>query len=290
MNNLVNVAFEGKPVFTATDGEGTVWFSAKNVAEALGYKQPKLAVQNWVDEKDRIALCDLKNPIPQRGVDLNPPLEMGCNPGIAAANFARQTMISKRTVLRFLMRCNAPKAEPFQDWLLDEVLPAIEKTGSYAVAAPPPPTPMYFQMGLDETRVTALRLALESLTLARSASKALALGDYSTLTQVRMANQHLNVMRGRNGAWLGAAVSRAAKAAGMSETFHGNPTAGSQYQSRTYPTAWLIKVVEDELWDKMELDVTLRTHTQMDITPSLAKVVEIQSDMLALEAGVADVH
>ena len=208
--------------------------------------------------------------------------------GLAAANFARQTMISKRTVLRFLMRCDAPKAEPFQDWLLDEVLPAIEKTGSYAVAAPP--TPMYFQMGLDETRVTALRLALESLTLARSASKALALGDYSTLTQVRMANQHLNVMRGRNGAWLGAAVSRAAKAAGMSETFHGNPTAGSQYQSRTYPTAWLIKVVEDELWDKMELDVTLRTHTQMDITPSLAKVVEIQSDMLALEAGVADVH
>ena len=183
MNNLVNVAFEGKPIFTATDSDGNVWFSAKNVAEALGYSDVKKAVQNWVEEKDRVALCDLKNPTFNGGVDLTPSVGNSQLAGLAAANFARQVMISKRTVLRFLMRCSAPKAEPFQDWLVDEVLPAIENTGSYSVAGNAPRQELTMP-----TLREALAMWLAQIDEKEKLAEQMGLKDWYTQYQIRNAN------------------------------------------------------------------------------------------------------
>jgi len=43
------------------------------------------------------------------------------------------TLISESGLYRILAKCNLPKCEPFENWVFDEVLPSIRKTGSYSV-------------------------------------------------------------------------------------------------------------------------------------------------------------
>jgi prophage antirepressor-like protein len=46
----------------------------------------------------------------------------------------RMTVLTEAGVYRLVMRSNLPAAEAFQDWLAEEVLPALRRTGSYSVA------------------------------------------------------------------------------------------------------------------------------------------------------------
>ena len=41
--------------------------------------------------------------------------------------------VNEQNLYRVIMRSDKPQAEPFQDWVCGEVLPAIRKTGSYSV-------------------------------------------------------------------------------------------------------------------------------------------------------------
>lgn len=43
-------------------------------------------------------------------------------------------IVTEGGLYRLIMRSNSPLADPFQDWVTDEVLPAIRRTGSYGVA------------------------------------------------------------------------------------------------------------------------------------------------------------
>ena len=61
---------------------------------------------------------------------------------------------SEMQLYKFIMRSNAPKAEPFQDWVCGEVLPSIRKTGGYSLA----PTPKIPQ-DIEEVLEMALELA-----------------------------------------------------------------------------------------------------------------------------------
>ena len=42
-----------------------------------------------------------------------------------------QTLVSERGLYRVIFRSNKKEAEKFQDWVFDEVLPSIRKTGQY---------------------------------------------------------------------------------------------------------------------------------------------------------------
>lgn len=46
---------------------------------------------------------------------------------------ARITLISESGLYRILAKCNLPKCEPFENWVFDEVLPSIRKTGGYGI-------------------------------------------------------------------------------------------------------------------------------------------------------------
>lgn len=88
--------------------DGNPYFVGKDVATALGYKDPKNALKTHVRDKHK-----------RRGQITTP--------------FGKQTMtlISEAGLYSLIMRSNLPKAEDFQDWVVEEVLPAIRKTGSY---------------------------------------------------------------------------------------------------------------------------------------------------------------
>lgn len=123
--NLFN--FEGFDVrVVLVDGEP--WFSARDVAEGLGYSNPQKAVRDH---------C--KSPRP---AGVNDSFTLGPSANI----------IPERDVYRLVMRSKMPQAERFEEWVVSEVLPSIRKTGGYTAPAQP----------ADLSKLEILQMALES--------------------------------------------------------------------------------------------------------------------------------
>ena len=87
--------------------DGKPYFSASDVATALGYANPHKAVADH---------C--KNTILRRGND-----SLGRDQNI---NF-----IPEGDIYRLIVRSKLPSAEKFEKWVFDDVLPSIRKTGGY---------------------------------------------------------------------------------------------------------------------------------------------------------------
>lgn len=92
---------------------GEPWFVASDVARALGYANPAEAIQDH---------CKKVNKINHHSKTLppTPPVNI--------------LIIPESDVYRLVMRSNLPGAEEFQDWVVEDVLPSIRKTGSYSIA------------------------------------------------------------------------------------------------------------------------------------------------------------
>lgn len=86
--------------------EGKQYFMANDVAKALGYSEPKNAVARH---------C--KGALKQSYLT---------NGGKQEVNF-----IPEGDVYRLIIRSKLPRAEEFEKWVFDEVLPSIRKTGGY---------------------------------------------------------------------------------------------------------------------------------------------------------------
>lgn len=95
--------------------EDEPWFVAMDVAAALGYADPSRAVIQHC--KKSIKTTKLAN---HQG---EPPVNI--------------SLIPESDVYRLIMRSNLPKAEEFQAWVCEEVLPAVRRTGSYSLQALP---------------------------------------------------------------------------------------------------------------------------------------------------------
>jgi prophage antirepressor-like protein len=88
------------------------WFVALDVTTALGYANGRDAVSKLPERmRNSVALAD-----GNRG-----------NPN--------HVVINEAGVWRLTMRSTLPAAEAFQDWLAEEVIPSIRRTGSYALAS-----------------------------------------------------------------------------------------------------------------------------------------------------------
>lgn len=81
------------------------WFYGTNVAKALGYENPARDVQRHCKKVNKFS------PTESVGTPYN--------------------IIPESDVYRLVMRSNLPNAEKFQDWVVEEVLPSIRKTGQY---------------------------------------------------------------------------------------------------------------------------------------------------------------
>lgn len=113
MSNAIQpFAFEDHLVRTIMDDGGEPWFVAKDVALALGYQ--------WNG-----AACIAHVPEEWRGVRTVLTLRRG-----------EQEMLtlSEQGLYFFVARSDKPAALPFQRWLAGEVLPALRRTGRYALA------------------------------------------------------------------------------------------------------------------------------------------------------------
>lgn len=89
------------------DVNGEPWFVASDIAKALGYERPNDAVNTHCKKVNKFSYGDM----PQGAQPYN--------------------IIPESDVYRLVMRSNLPDAERFQTWVVEEVLPAIRKTGGY---------------------------------------------------------------------------------------------------------------------------------------------------------------
>ncbi|UQS85809.1 ORF6C domain-containing protein (plasmid) [Apilactobacillus apisilvae] len=116
-----NFNFRGEDIFTI-EINNKVWFWGKQVAKLLQYKKPNNAVTTLIKENHRKTLS--QSACPDLGL-----AKMLWN----GYDHSAKTLIDISGVYSLIMRSNLPQAEQFQDWVTDEVLPSIQRTGGYQV-------------------------------------------------------------------------------------------------------------------------------------------------------------
>lgn len=87
---------------------GTPWLVGKDVAIALGYKEPTKAVRDKVDPEDR-GMSKMDTPSGEQ----------------------EMLIINESGLYSLILSSKMPKAKAFKHWVTSEVLPAIHKTGAY---------------------------------------------------------------------------------------------------------------------------------------------------------------
>ena len=88
--------------------DGQVGFVGKDVAEVLGYSNPRDALRKHVDEDDKaVAFCD------------------------SLGGQQQTTFINESGLYSLILSSKLPKAREFKHWVTAEVLPQIRKTGGY---------------------------------------------------------------------------------------------------------------------------------------------------------------
>ena len=93
-----------------------VLFNAKCVGEILGIVDVNSVVRNFNDKQ----ILKLKNSDVQ-------------DTQFRKLNNAGENFLTESGVYKLIMRSNKPEAEQFQDWVTDDLLPTIRKTGGYVV-------------------------------------------------------------------------------------------------------------------------------------------------------------
>ena len=94
-----------------------VYFCGSDIAKALGYKNTREAIKKHC-RADGVAKCD--------GVS-----QTTNQYGITTEQKVQLTFIDEGNLYRLIAHSKLPKAEEFERWVFEEVLPTIRKTGGY---------------------------------------------------------------------------------------------------------------------------------------------------------------
>ncbi|MEN8076597.1 BRO family protein [Clostridioides difficile] len=113
MNNIMN--FENKKV-EVFEWNGQVLFNPYHVAECLDITDVKSSIRNF-NEKQVIKLTNSKMH----------------NMHFRKLHNTGENFLTESGVYKLIFKSKKKEAEKFQDWVTDEVLPQIRKTGSYTI-------------------------------------------------------------------------------------------------------------------------------------------------------------
>ena len=110
MNDLTTFS---KPEFgqvRTVEIDGTPWLVGKDVAVALGYKNPQRAIRDHVDTEDQ-----------------------GVTKTVTPSGEQEMLIINESGLYSLVLSSKLPTAKKFKRWVTSEVIPSIRKTGSYSV-------------------------------------------------------------------------------------------------------------------------------------------------------------
>ena len=97
---------------------GKMWFCGADVAKALGYKRTNEAITQHCKEPGTVNY--------RIGVQTGTKAD-----GTPAIQQIKMKFISEGNVFRLITHSKLPKAEKFESWVFDEILPTIHRTGGY---------------------------------------------------------------------------------------------------------------------------------------------------------------
>lgn len=92
--------------------DGDPWFVGKDVAVSLGYANPQKAIRDHVDDEDRTVNDSF------------------------TVNGTTVALINESGLYSLILSSKLPDAKKFKRWVTSEVLPAIRKTGRFAMDGP----------------------------------------------------------------------------------------------------------------------------------------------------------
>lgn len=124
MNSLTVFEFDSQEI-RFVDGKPV----ANDVAKILGYADPAKTVSTKVKDKNK-----------------------GVTKMVTPRGIQSVTVLEEAGIYQLIFSSKLPSAEKFQDWVFEEVLPAIRKTGSFAVT----PKPQRTAIGAYQERVEAM--------------------------------------------------------------------------------------------------------------------------------------
>lgn len=106
------------PLRSFLDEKGDPWFIGGDACKTLGYANTAKAISDNVDEEDR-------GYIMLTGVVI-PPITHSYTPGSTL-------VINESGLFALILRSTKPEAKAFKRYVTSEVLPALRKTGQYAI-------------------------------------------------------------------------------------------------------------------------------------------------------------
>ena len=142
MNALQTFTFAGTAPLRTWIEDGIIEFAAKDVCDALGYADSKKAIS---------AHC--------KGGAIYHPLQT--TGGLQGVRF-----IHEADLYRLVMSSKLEGAVTFQDWIVEEVLPALRTTGTYTVAPQQPQLPQNYLEALKLLVTTTEQAEVLKLTVA----------------------------------------------------------------------------------------------------------------------------
>lgn len=101
-------SFNAHAVRAFADAAGNPWFCANDVCAVLGYKNPRMSVERH---------CKAEGVLKR-----DTPTESGTQ---------EMTFINEGNLYRLIVKSRKPEAVEFERTVMDEILPAIRKTGKY---------------------------------------------------------------------------------------------------------------------------------------------------------------
>lgn len=124
----------------AVEIDSEPWFVGKEIAEALGYSNPRDALANHVDDEDKatVAIHD-------------------------GSQNRNMTVINESGVYSLIFSSKLESAKKFKRWVTSEVLPSIRKHGTYAA---PGAMPQGVEAAAPEAVLRPFAAAMETLTAA----------------------------------------------------------------------------------------------------------------------------
>ena len=136
MNELQLFNFEGNEVRTLKIDEEPL-FVGKDVAEILGYSNPRKALKDHVDEEDKKDGVTIRDSI---GRDEEDKISKIVNESQILQNaenvndsqrMVTVDLINESGLYSLILSSKMPNAKKFKHWVTSEVLPAIRKNGAY---------------------------------------------------------------------------------------------------------------------------------------------------------------
>lgn len=118
MSDLIPFAFEQHEIRAIADEHGDPWFVASDVASILGYRDTFNMARMLDDDESAPHNVRVRS---ENGVEQD----------------REMTIISESGLYACILKSRRPEAKRFRKWVTSEVLPAIRKTGRYAIPTDP---------------------------------------------------------------------------------------------------------------------------------------------------------